>query len=38
MYVLLSVRGGGLLLGELHAGGEAELGVDLAEVGLHGAW
>lgn len=29
------VAGG--FLGELYAGGEAELGVDVGEVGLHGA-
>ena len=27
----------GRLLGKLHAGGEPELGVDVREVGLHGA-
>jgi len=28
----------GCLLDELHAAGEAEFGVDVGEVGLHGAW
>ena len=27
----------GCFLGELHAGGESEFGVDVGEVGLHGA-
>ena len=27
----------GRFLGELHAGGQPELGVDVGEVGLHGA-
>ena len=28
----------GCFLGESHAGGEAEFGVDVGEMGLHGAW
>jgi len=28
----------GCFLRELHAGGDAEFGVDVGEVGLHGAW
>ena len=31
------LRAAGCFLGELHAGGQAELGVDVGEVGLHGA-
>jgi hypothetical protein len=37
----LSCRQSGVaagFLGELDAGGEAEFGVDVGEVGLHGAW
>jgi hypothetical protein len=36
-HVLLSVSRGGPPLGQLHAGGEAEFGVDVGEVGSHGA-